>query len=165
MPLRSSLGTLDAGLIGGGCGISRVLGGRDSKKNSYHFSGSKGFVGRTDDVGVHTGAGDVLPHLCRDQDVNRGKGQPSHPLAGVLEKGARADLKVRRGEGLYAVAREGLADSTIRRWSIMVYVCLETSPKLSLGESESSGVLSAVVRNGCSVRCQIAQLTPRYYDG
>ena len=161
MPLRSSLGTLDAGLIGGGCGISRVLGGRDSKKNSYHFSGSKGFVGRTNDVGVHTGAEDVLPHPFHDQEVNRSP----LPLEGVLEKGTLAVPEVRCGEGPYAVAGEGLADPTIRRCSITVYGCLETSPKLSLGEPERSGVPSAVSRNGCSIRCQIAQLTPRYYDG
>lgn len=84
---------------------------------------------------------------------------------GVLEKGALADLEVCRGEGPHAVGREELADSTIRRRSIMFYECLETSPKLSLGEPESSGVPTAVDRDECSVRCQIAQLTPKYYDG
>ena len=138
-----------------------MLGDRDSKRNSYHFNGSKGFVGRTDDVGVDTGAGDVLPHPFHDQDVNRSP----LPLEGVLEKGTRADLEVRRGEGPYAVAGEGLADPTIRRCSITVYGCLETSPKLSLGEPERSGVPTAVDRDGCSVRCQIAQLAPKYYDG
>lgn len=43
----------------------------------------------------------------------------------------------------------------------MVYVCPETRPRLCPGESEGSGVPTAVGPDECSVRFQIAQLTPR----
>ncbi len=141
-----------------------MFGDRDSKRIFYHFSGSKGFVG---------------PLMTL---VSIPEPETFFPISATIrmsigEKGSRiihsrASLRKERSPALRSAAGmpprggEGRVGGSHHPDKVhKVSVCPETRPNLSPGKSKGSAVPTAVGRDGCSVRFQIAQLTPRYYDG